>query len=596
MDIAEIKRKICSEIDRNRDKIIEIGDTIYGHPELGYKELKTTELAYTTMKELGLEPEKNIAVTGCRGILKGGKPGPAICFMGELDAIPSPEHKDADPETGAVHACGHNVQVAVMLGAAMGIVKSGVFSEFSGSVHFTGVPAEEFIELAFRSSLKEQGKITYFGGKQELIKRGLLDDVDIVMMMHVLHLPEGKDFLIGPRGNGFIGKEIRFIGREAHAGSAPEEGINALNAATLAMNNIHAQRETFYDQDRIRVHPIITKGGDIVNVVPSDVRMESYVRGRTIKGLLDANKKVDRALKAGAMAVGAEVFIRDIPGYLPLLDNGDLDDILRENVKDISGPDSIVEGADFTGSFDFGDVSHLKPAIHPMIGGITGGLHAREYRIVDKEKAYIQPTKALAMTVADLLYGNAEKAKKVMDNFKPLMTKEDYLKYMESVSRETSFKAPDSKRSALPGLPGQGFQLGIGEDPRAVAVIPAYGQGVVPQRLYLYHLDVCRNICNLQNFLSRVFIHTEGTFAVAAQVNRSDLPFPAISPFKQDIFFLLGDLGRLYLFCPASAQGSESIQNKTAVQVVAFVVFHVPAPLDFQRNPGQGFQPKAFPR
>ena len=85
----------------------------------------------------------------------------------------------------------------------------------------------------------------------------------------------------------------------------------------LAINNIHAQRETFSDHDRIRVHPIITKGGDIVNVVPSDVRIESYVRGRTISGILDANKKVDRALKAGAMAVGADVNIKDIPGYLP---------------------------------------------------------------------------------------------------------------------------------------------------------------------------------------------------------------------------------------------------------------------------------------
>ncbi len=80
-------------------------------------------------------------------------------------------------------------------------------------------------------------------------------------MMHALNLPSDKSFLIGPKGNGFIGKEIKFTGKEAHAGSAPEDGINALNAAMLAINNIHAQRETFSDQDRIRVHPIITKGG-----------------------------------------------------------------------------------------------------------------------------------------------------------------------------------------------------------------------------------------------------------------------------------------------------------------------------------------------
>ena len=326
-----------------------------------------------------------------------------------------------------------------MIGAATGIVKSSVFKEFSGSVVFMAVPAEEFIELAFRSELKNNGDITYFGGKQELIKKGFFDSIDISMMIHSLSLPPDKKVLIGPRGNGFIGKEIRFKGKESHAGSAPEEGINALNAAMLAINNIHAQRETFSDSERIRVHPIITKGGDIVNVVPADVRMETYVRGRTIDGLLDANKKVDRAISAGAMAVGAEVSIKDIPGYLPLLQNIELDGIFRENAIYLAGIDSIIEGGDFTGSFDFGDISHIMPSLHPMIGGISGGLHTRNFKLTDPETAYILPAKAMAMTVVDLLYDGAAKAKKIIDNFKPLMTKKQYLDFMESVSKTTDY-------------------------------------------------------------------------------------------------------------------------------------------------------------
>ena len=443
MEITELKKKICEEIDKNRDKIIETGEKIYRNPELGYKEKETTELVCNFFKDLGLSPVKDIAVTGCSAVLECSSPGPSVTFMGELDAVTCPDHKDADKNTGAVHACGHNIQVAVMAGAALGIIKSGVSSFLSGSINFAAVPAEEFIELAFRSSLKEKGKITYFGGKQELIKKGFIDNTDIALMMHALNLPENKNFLIGPKGNGFIGKEVNFIGRESHAGSAPEEGINALNAAMLAINNIHAQRETFSDHDRIRVHPIITKGGDIVNVVPSDVRIESYVRGRTIEGLLDANKKVDRALKAGAMAVGADVVIKDIPGYLPLLDNTDLDDIFRLNAESLAGAEAIVEGGDFTGSFDFGDISHIIPSLHPMTGGVEGGLHTRNFRITDPEKAYIQPAKALAMTVADLLFNNAEKAEKVIRNFKPVMKKEEYLEYMKSVSVEKVYKSMD---------------------------------------------------------------------------------------------------------------------------------------------------------
>lgn len=441
MNKSELKKNICSVIDNNREKIIETGQKIYSHPELGYKEKKTTELVINLLKELGLSPEENIAVTGCSAELKGKSAGPSVTVMGELDAVTCPDHKDSDASTGAVHACGHNIQIAVMIGAAIGLIKSDASSYLSGSVNFTAVPAEEFIELAYRSSLKENGEICYFGGKQELIKRGFFDKTDIAMMIHALNLPENKNFLIGPKGNGFIGKEVNFIGKESHAGSAPEDGINALNAAMLAINNIHAQRETFSDHDRIRVHPIITKGGDIVNVVPSDVRIESYVRGRTISGILDANKKVDRALKAGAMAVGADVKIKDIPGYLPLLDNTDLDNIFRKNAEEISGGNSIIEGGDFTGSFDFGDISHIIPALHPMTGGVEGGLHTRDFKITDPEKAYILPAKAIAMTVVDLLFNEAETAKSVIENFKPLMSKKKYLDFMKSVSLEKSFES-----------------------------------------------------------------------------------------------------------------------------------------------------------
>ena len=117
-------------------------------------------------------------------------------------------------------------------------------------------------------------------------------------------------------------KQIRFLGRAAHAGGAPQRGINALNAAMIAMNAIAAQRETFWEKDTIRIHPIITKGGDAVSVVPAEVTMETFVRGGSLEAIVDANRKVDRCLRAGAMAVGAEVEIHTIPGYLPQRNDG----------------------------------------------------------------------------------------------------------------------------------------------------------------------------------------------------------------------------------------------------------------------------------
>ena len=433
MDKNQLKARVIKAIEENKDIIINIGRKIYSNPEFGYKEFKTTKSVVEFFKnELNIENiEENIAYTGCRARINEDKTGPKVAILGELDGISCAEHCDAN-SIGASHTCGHNIQIAGMLGVAVGLIKSDVFKELDGKIDFIATPAEEFIELAYRSKLKEEGKIKYFGGKQELIRKGAFDDIDMSLMFHALDTGD-KKVLVGPVSNGFIGKEVKFIGKEAHAGSAPYEGINALNAAMLAINNVHAQRETFKEADRVRFHPIITKGGDIVNVVPADVRMEAYVRARTIESLIDANKKVNRALMAGAMAVGAEIEIKEIPGYLPILRHDSMEKVLRENINFIGIKDEeIIEGGDFTGSFDFGDVSHIIPTLHPMFGGITGALHTRNYSITDEEFAYLAPAKSLALTVVDLLFDNAKIGKEILNNFKPTMTKKEYLEFLQS--------------------------------------------------------------------------------------------------------------------------------------------------------------------
>ena len=434
MTKLEMKEAVIKAIDGNKDKLFAIKNQIYCNPEFGYKEVKTTHTVATYLEnELGLSVEKNIAITGCRAQVKGRTKGPCIAIMGELDGISCKEHKDAN-EIGASHTCGHFLQITGMLGAITGLIKSGVINELDGLIDVIATPAEEFIELEYRDKLKKEGKLTYFGGKQELIKKGYLDHVDMAMMFHSQDLGEAKA-LIGPESNGFVGKKIHFIGKEAHAGSAPYDGINALDAAMLAMNNVNALRSTFKESERVRFHPIITKGGDIVNVVPADVHMESYVRTRTIQGLEDVNERVNRAIQAGAMAVGAKVEITEIPGYCPILRQEDFDEIMKKNLEILGLEGKIIEGGDFTGSFDFGDISHLMPAIHPMIGGIKGGLHTKEFEVVDEELACIIPAKAMAMTIIDLLCDGAKGAHEILKGFKPKMTKEEYLKFLQKNDR-----------------------------------------------------------------------------------------------------------------------------------------------------------------
>lgn len=437
MTKEQLKQAVLDAIDQNREAIYRIKDSVYQNPEFGYKEFQTSDTVAEFLNgELGLTVERGLALTGCRAEINQDKEGPKIVLMGELDGISCREHKDAN-EIGASHTCGHNLQIAGLMGAAIGLVKGNVLSELDGKISFIATPAEEFVELEYRETLKKQGKITYFGGKQELIQQGFLDDADMAMMFHSLDLGENKA-LIGPESNGFIGKKIRFTGKEAHAGSAPYDGINALNAAMLAINNVNALRETFKESERVRFHPIITKGGDIVNVVPADVTMEAYVRARTLNGIKDSNDRINNAIKAGGMAVGAQVEITELPGYLPILKQTDMDALMRENLKELGLEGAIVEGGDFTGSFDFGDVSHIMPAIHPMFGGVKGALHTRDFELTDPELACIIPAKAMAMTVIDLLYDHAAQAKKILAQFKPVMTKEEYLAYQQCNDRTIS--------------------------------------------------------------------------------------------------------------------------------------------------------------
>ena len=99
--------------------------------------------------------------------------------------------------------------------------------------------------------------------------------------------------------NGFVQKHTVFMGKQSHAGQAPWDGINALNMASLAISAMHYQRETFKDADTVRVHQIITKGGDVVNSVPARVELETTIRANNMEALMDANKKVNRSIRAG---------------------------------------------------------------------------------------------------------------------------------------------------------------------------------------------------------------------------------------------------------------------------------------------------------
>ena len=439
----ELKRKACDAIERRKAEIIGISKDILQNPETGFNEHRTARLAAQKLGELGIPFRDGLAVTGVKGRLDGGEgPGPRVAILGELDSLLVFEHPHANADTGAAHACGHHAQIGMMLGATMGLRSPDVLGGLSGSVIPFAVPAEEFVEVEHRLALKEDGKLEFLGGKQELIRLGEFDDVDMAMMCHTASDMGKRAFSVGGTSNGHMVKFVEYTGRAAHAGSSPELGINALNAANLAMAAIHATRETYQEQETARLHGIITRGGEVVNAVPADVRLEWRVRSSAPEDLIRNSAKADRCFKAGALAVGAKVKITNIPGYLSLRHAPPLQELFYANAVNLLGREKISiipEGRNRGGSTDMGDLSQIMPVCHPYTAGATGPGHSMEYLIADYEQAVINPAKIMAMVVIDLLAEGAAKAKEVLATSPPAITKEQYIAFQRHRSGTEEF-------------------------------------------------------------------------------------------------------------------------------------------------------------
>jgi len=420
----ELKERVYTAIDRRAEEIVRLGERIRTHPELGFKEVKTARLIEETLAGLGLKPRTGLALTGVRAEAPGrAGDGPTFALLGELDALVVAGHPDGDPATGAAHACGHNAQVAALMGAAMGLLDARAFDALSGRVVFFAVPAEEYGDIEWRVAQARAGKLEFLGGKPELLRLGHFDDVDLSMMIHLTSRPEDGKTGVPASNNGCIVKTIRYVGRASHAGGAPHMGINALYAAQVGLTAVNAIRETFRDEDTIRVHPIITHGGSQVNVIPGEVRLETYVRGRTVDAILDAQKKVDRAFKAGALALGAKVARHH-----------------EANAGALVGAEHYRQIGHRTGSTDMGDLSMVMPILHPYVGGATGSGHGADYKIVDPQLAYVTNAKALAAMAVDMLADGARGAREVLKAAKPPMTREQYLAFQRGLARRETYE------------------------------------------------------------------------------------------------------------------------------------------------------------
>ena len=409
-------------LDQDRNELYALGDELFIHPQLGYKEFTNKKILTEYFESHGLR----VTDLGFRTAFKVsvGSGSPRIGLIAELDAIPTLGHPFANKDDYEAHSFGHSTQCAIMaytLVKLKDIVKKGTVT-----LYFT--PAEEFTDIAFRKQLIRKGEIRYIGGKVNMQAAGQFDEEDLLIHLHTMGQSD-YHFSLNSALSGFVYKEITFKGKATHAAVAPDKGINALNAFVLFDNALNMLRETFREEDFIRIHGILSTGGQTVNSIPEKTVYECYVRSMNEKALRETAARVDNAAKCCAKAIGASVSIRTTPGYLPMHQNRAINDIIRKNMLKYCKPEEIHDGEISMAAGDIGDLSLFKPTVQFGYSGFAGNCHGKDLCIVDKQRAYLEPAKIVYDTVKYLL-DHEDYVNKIKQDFTPAMTKEEYLAYL----------------------------------------------------------------------------------------------------------------------------------------------------------------------
>jgi amidohydrolase len=332
----EVKNAARKKLDAIFPEILQLSRQIHANPEMGFEEVKAVAWITEMLANAGFKVKRSICdlPTAFSATVGTGPLHIAICA--EYDALP-----------GIGHACGHNVIAAAGVGAA---IAASVVADIAGvTVSVIGTPAEE----------KGDG-----GGKILLLERGGFSGIHAAMMIH----PGPSDILM-PKVIAASMFEVNYTGREAHASSYPELGINALDALTVAQTAIGLLRQ--HIPSTARIHGIITHGGDAPNVVPARTSARYIVRGQTLAELESLRPRVYRCFEAGALATGAQLeIVGGEKPYSEMIHDRDIADLYRRNAESLERPypEPDASGSQSTISTDMGNVSHKIPSIHPMIG------------------------------------------------------------------------------------------------------------------------------------------------------------------------------------------------------------------------------------
>ena len=375
MTVTTLKETIIQNVESNKEAYLATSHAIHAKPEIGNEEFFASSLLIDHLEKEGFTVEKAVAghETSFVARRKSAKPGPSIAFLAEYDALP-----------GLGHACGHNIIGTQSVAAAIAFSK--IVDETGGEAVVFGTPAEE-------------------GGpngsaKGSFVKHGLTDGIDAAMMIHpnAQTGPTSSSLAVDPL-------DFEYIGKPAHAAASPHEGINALDAVIQLFNGINALRQQVPDD--VRIHGIITHGGDAPNIIPEYAKARFFIRAATRTRLNDITRRVKAVAEGAALATGAKLNIIAFQNEVDnLLLNSRFDGVFKEVIAELG--ETVIDEDKGIGSTDAGNISQVVPTIHPYIkiGAndlIPHTVPFREAAVSSRgDEALIKGAKALALTALKL--------------------------------------------------------------------------------------------------------------------------------------------------------------------------------------------------
>ncbi len=372
-EIESLKTNIIDNIDSQCKELFQLSHRIHDNPELGFEERKAASWLSEYLQNKGFQIETGIAGLATAFMATYGQGTPKVAVIAEYDAL---------PKLG--HACGHNIIATSSVGA--GIAAKAAVDAFGGSIIVIGTPAEEI-----------------FGGKIDMVKAAVFDDMDIAMMVHPSTVNAATILALALNN-----LEVEFIGKPAHAAAHPYKGINALEAMILSFNNINSLRQHIKEDSRI--HGIITDGGEAPNIIPSHSAGLFIIRSMDNVYLEELKDKVLNCFKGAAAATGATLKYRwEEKMYASMKNNMIMAGLFEKNMKSLGRIMEDLTPSYVIGSTDMGNVSQIVPSIHATVAiappNVT--VHTSDFSAAAiseaGNKGLADAAKSMAMTIVDIL-------------------------------------------------------------------------------------------------------------------------------------------------------------------------------------------------